>query len=129
MAKEKTTKTVEKQDSVAPVSLMKKQWFTFAVMGLMGLITLFAGLIFASYNYMKYRYVRSGPLTQAAVYVVPEGAGISSLAGKLEADGLIDSAAILKLNAKLTAIGSSLKVGEPRQRERFYPKHICIRAE
>ena len=112
MAKEKTTKTVEKQDSAAPVSLMKKQWFTFAVMGLMGLVTLFAGLIVASYNYMKYRYVRSGPLTQAAVYVVPEGAGISSLAGKLEADGLIDSAAILKLNAKLTAIGSSLKVGE-----------------
>lgn len=114
MTKNESESSLEEHKDVVPASLVKKQWFTFAIMGLMGFITLFAGLVFASYNFMKYRYVRSGPLIEAAVYVVPQGAGISSLAAKLEADGLIDSGAILKLNAKLTGIGGGIKAGEYR---------------
>ena len=102
----------EDQADEGGVSPVKSRKTTFAVMGLLVLITLFGGLILASYNFMKYRYVRSGPLTESLVFAVPEGAGLSSLAGKLEADGLIDSAVMLKLNAKLTGIGGALKTGE-----------------
>ena len=102
----------EDQADEGGVSPVKSRKTTFAVMGLLVFITLFGGLILASYNFMKYRYVRSGPLTESLVFAVPEGAGLSSLAGKLEADGLIDSAVMLKLNAKLTGIGGALKTGE-----------------
>lgn len=112
MAKKKLPKTHEEQEDEAVVSPIKSQRKMLVFIGVMGLITLLGGLLLASFNFMKYRYVRSGPLVEPVVYVVPEGAGLSSLAGKLEADGLIDSAMMLKLNAKFTGIGGALKTGE-----------------
>lgn len=112
MAKKDFPKPKENQEvelSVSPIKTRKK---TFILMGAMIFITLFGGLVLASYNFMKYRYVRSGPLVEASVFLVPDGAGLSSLAGKLEAEGFIDSAVILKLNAKLTGIGGAIKTGE-----------------
>ena len=112
MAKKEFSKPQEKQEDKDVISPVKTRKKTFVLMGFLVFITLFGGLILASYNFMKYRYVRSGPLTEPVVFTVPEGAGLSSLANKLEADGLIDSAVILKLNAKLTGIGGALKTGE-----------------
>ena len=112
MAKKEFSQPKQKQQDVEVVSPVKSRKKTFALMGFLVFITLFGGLLLASYNFMKYRYVRSGPLTEPVVFAVPEGAGLSSLANKLEEDGLIDSAVMLKLNAKLTGIGGALKTGE-----------------
>jgi len=94
MAKKEFSKPQEKQEDKDVISPVKTRKKTFVLMGFLVFITLFGGLILASYNFMKYRYVRSGPLTEPVVFTVPEGAGLSSLANKLEADGLIDSAVI-----------------------------------
>ncbi len=112
MAKGEFKKTVERHKGEEIVSPVKTQRMTLVVMGLMVFVTLFGGLLFAFYNFMKYRYVRTGPLIETAVFTVPQGAGLSSLSGKLEAEGLIDSAVMLKLNAKFTGIGGALKTGE-----------------
>ena len=110
--KEKSKLQKEDHEDEVIISPVKSRKKTFALMGLLVFITLFGGLILASYNFMKYRYVRSGPLAEEVIYSVPEGIGLSTLAGKLETDGLIDSAVMLKLNAKLTGIGGALKTGE-----------------
>jgi len=112
MAKKTPKKTPQKQSSNARSSSRKISKKTLGFIGAMGLLTLIGGLLLVSFNVIKYHYVRSGPLTEAAVFVVPSGAGLSSLAGKLEADGLIENATMLKLNAKLTSIGGGLKTGE-----------------
>lgn len=105
-------KAQEKQNDADVVSPMKSRKKTFVLMGFLVFVTLFGGLVLASYNFMKYRYVRSGPLEAETVFQVPSGAGLSSIAAQLEKDGFIDSAVMLKLNAKLTGIGSALKTGE-----------------
>lgn len=107
-----TEKTQEKQSDADIVSPMKSRKKTFVFLGFLVLVTLFGGLLLASYNFMKYRYVRSGPLEDSRVFAVPSGAGLSSIAGQLEEDGFIDSAVMLKLNAKFTGIGGALKTGE-----------------
>jgi UPF0755 protein len=85
---------------------------TLALMAAAGIITLFSGVLLAGFNFMKYRYVKVGPLEDARVFVVPSGAGLSAIAGKLEREGLIDSAFMLKLNAKVSKVGGNLKTGE-----------------
>ena len=112
MSEKQFSKSVDKQEVEDVISPVKSRKKTFAFMGFLVFVTLFGGLLLASYNFMKYRYVRSGPLAEATVFAVPQGAGLSSLAGKLEDGGLIDSATMLKLNAKLTGIGGALKTGE-----------------
>lgn len=112
MPEKKFSKAEEDQKVEETISPVKKRKKTFILMGLLVFVTLFGGLLLASYNFMKYRYVRSGPLAVDTVFVVPQGAGLSSLAGQLEAGGLIDSATMLKLNAKITGIGGALKAGE-----------------
>ncbi len=112
MTKDFSKKTKNKQEGSEAVSPVKTRKKTFAAMGLLTFITLFGGLLLASYNFMKYRYVRGGPLEAERVFIVPSGAGLSTIAGKLESGGFIDSAFMLKLNAKMTGIGGALKTGE-----------------
>jgi len=85
---------------------------TLTLMAAMAFITLFSGVLLAAFNFMKYRYVKTGPLEASRVFVVPSGAGLSSIANTLEREGLIESAFMLKLNAKVSKIGGKLKTGE-----------------
>ena len=112
MVEDKSPTDDEVKEAEAAASPIKTRRKTLALMGVMAFVTLFGGFVLASYNFMKYRYVRPGPLEAEAVFVVPSGAGLSSTAAALEADGLIDSAFMLKLNAKLTKIGQGLRTGE-----------------
>ena len=90
----------------------KKSPLKFALMVMLGLAVLAVIAAFAALNTVKSNYVKAGPLTQDRVFSVASGTGLSSLAAKLESDGLIESALMLKLNARISGIGTNLKVGE-----------------
>jgi UPF0755 protein len=54
----------------------------------------------------------SGPLGKSAAFTVPDGSSLTSVAAKLEKDGIISSASAFKLRARLLGLGSSIKAGE-----------------
>lgn len=69
-----------------------------------------AGL--AALRYVDHSYTKPGPLSEATNFDVPAGAGLSRLAGQLEAGGFIDSAQMLKIKGRLLDIGGEVKTGE-----------------
>jgi UPF0755 protein len=54
----------------------------------------------------------SGPLGRTAAFTVPDGSSLSSVATKLEKEGMISSASAFKLRARVLGIGSTIKAGE-----------------
>ena len=54
----------------------------------------------------------SGPLRKDTAFVVPEGAAIATVAGKLEKDGAISSAEGFRLRARFLGGGAPIKAGE-----------------
>ncbi len=54
----------------------------------------------------------TGPLAKEAAFRVPDGASLSSVAAKLEAEGAISSATAFKLRARVLGMGSKVKAGE-----------------
>jgi len=92
--------------------LPKKQKRTLAFIGVMGLVTLFAGIAFVGWNYVQYQFTAKGPLAEDTVISVPQGSGASTIAARLEKDGLINSADMFKLLVRIDEVGSSLKAGE-----------------
>ncbi|MFM5950886.1 MAG: endolytic transglycosylase MltG [Novosphingobium sp.] len=54
----------------------------------------------------------SGPLGKTAAFTVPDGSSLSSVAAKLEKEGMISSASAFKLRARVLGIGSTIKAGE-----------------
>ena len=54
----------------------------------------------------------SGPLAKEVAFRVPEGSSLSSVATKLEAEGVISSATAFKLRARVLGAGSTIKAGE-----------------
>jgi len=58
------------------------------------------------------RYERPGPLIQTAVVVVPKGAGINEIAGRLADRGVIDNAVVFRLGARLEGADTGLRAGE-----------------
>ncbi len=54
----------------------------------------------------------SGPLGKDTAFTVPDGSTLSSVAAKLETEGVIGSATAFKLRARLIGAGSSIKAGE-----------------
>ncbi len=80
--------------------------------GFMGLLTLGAGIVFAGWNFLQYKFVAKGPLTAEHVFTVPKGAGTSSIAAKLEKEGVIEKADLFKLMIRMDKVDGSLKAGE-----------------
>jgi UPF0755 protein len=56
----------------------------------------------------------SGPLKNDTAFVVPDGAGLTVVAAKLEREGAIGSAEAFRLRARILAGGASIKAGEFR---------------
>jgi len=114
--KNKTTDTKELagDEAVKAVrqKLPKKQKRTLAFIGTMGVFTLLAGIAFVGWNYVQYQFTSKGPLAQDTVFTVPQGAGASRIAGKLEGDGLVKSADMFKLLVRMDEVGGTLKAGE-----------------
>jgi UPF0755 protein len=54
----------------------------------------------------------SGPLQKDTAFVVPDGAGLTVVAEKLQREGAISSAKAFRLRARLLARGASIKAGE-----------------
>ena len=53
-----------------------------------------------------------GPMGKAAAFTVPDGSSLSSVAAKLEKDGVIASATAFKLRARVLGLGGTIKAGE-----------------
>ncbi len=73
---------------------------------LAGLALLLAGAVFLG------SWFGSGPLTKNTPFVVPDGAGLSVVANRLEKQGAIASADAFKLRARLFGGGASIRAGE-----------------
>jgi UPF0755 protein len=57
-------------------------------------------------------WTSSGPLEKDTAFVVPDGAGLSAVASRLEQQGVIGSASSFKLRARIFGAGGSIKAGE-----------------
>ena len=74
--------------------------------GLVALAVLIAGWTFLGGWY------GSGPLRQEQAFIVPDGAGLTVVAAKLEKEGAIASAKAFRLRARFLAAGAPIKAGE-----------------
>jgi UPF0755 protein len=59
-----------------------------------------------------YGWYGAGPLAKQTTFVVPSGSTLASIAGKLETEGLVTSAAGFKTCARLLGGGGGIKAGE-----------------
>ena len=112
MANPKPFKPEQKQDDNPARTEKKTSLLKLVFIAAVTLAILAAIISFITFRTVKSNYTKSGPLSQETVITVASGTGLSSLAAQLEKDGLIESALMLKLNARLSGIGRNLKVGE-----------------
>ena len=93
--------------------LPKKQKRMLGVIALTSIVTILGALILGAYAMVNYRY-EATPKGEAAetVFEVPRGSGLSSIAARLEKDGLIKSAFVFKLVTKLRGNEANFKAGE-----------------
>jgi UPF0755 protein len=66
----------------------------------------------------------SGPLEKDTAFVVPDGAAIATVAGKLEKEGAIGSARAFRLRARFLGGGAPIKAGEFLLPKRASPARI-----
>ncbi len=69
-------------------------------------------LAFGSLTWLLGGWYMGGPLKKDAAFIVPDGASLSSVAGKLEREGVISSASGFRLRARIFGAGGSIKAGE-----------------
>lgn len=93
--------------------LPKKQKRVLALIALTAILTILGALVLGVYAAVNYRY-EATPKGEAAetVFEVPRGSGLSSIASRLEKDGLINSAFTFKLVTKLRGNEANFKAGE-----------------
>lgn len=84
------------------------------IIGLGGLITLGLGALIIGYSALNWTYEKTpgDASAEAVVFDVPRGSGLSSIAARLEADGLIANADIFKLVTRLRGNDANFKAGE-----------------
>ncbi|WP_017930342.1 endolytic transglycosylase MltG [Robiginitomaculum antarcticum] len=111
-----TAKTLETQPPKRPApraKLPKRSKIALFFIGLFALLTIAAAGILGSYAVFQYRYNAVPDGEQRSVVVdVPRGTGLSSMAERLENDGLITSAFIFKFVHKIEGREAGLKAGE-----------------
>ncbi|WP_409433517.1 endolytic transglycosylase MltG [Litorimonas sp. RW-G-Af-16] len=89
----------------------QKRWL--GIIGLAAILTFFGALLLATYAAVNYKYERAQRSDAAPmVFTVPKGAGLSSIATRLEQNELIDSAFVFKLVTKLRGNEANFKAGE-----------------
>lgn len=92
--------------------LGKRHAFAIATMIMFTIITSMMAFMIMGYSFIKYHYVSNGPLTENTAFEIPKGAGLSTIATRLENDGVIKSKGLFKLFAKIDGGETSLKAGE-----------------
>ena len=108
--KSKAKATTETSETTA---LPKKQKRVLALMALTSVVTILLAIVIGAYSFLNYRYEVS-PKGDAAetIFEVPRGSGLSSIAARLEEDGIIESAFLFKLVTKLRGNEANFKAGE-----------------
>ena len=81
-----------------------------------------AALVLTALGWLGAGWVWSGPLQHDTAFVVPDGSSLSSVAEKLEKDGVVSSASAFKLRARIFGMGSTIKAGEFK-----LPAHASMR--
>jgi len=111
MARQKKTQAVI-QNSDTP-TLPKKQKRALGLIALTSIVTIVGALVLGAYSAVNYRYevVPKGEAAET-VFEVPRGSGLSTIAARLERQGLIKSAFIFKLVTKLRGNEANFKAGE-----------------
>lgn len=102
-----------KTDKQPPQKLRKRDKRALIFIALVGLLTFFGGLVLAGYAAINYKYERSGEgSSEQIAFDVPRGAGLSSIAQRLEKEDFIESAFIFKAVTKLRGNEANFKAGE-----------------
>lgn len=111
MARKKKAQTVTHNPEVT--TLPKKQKRMLGIIALTAFLTILTAFILGAYAFVNYRY-EATPNAEAAetVFEVPRGSGLSSIAARLEKEGLIKSAFMFKLVTKLRGNEANFKAGE-----------------
>ncbi len=93
--------------------LAKRDKGTLALIAIAALFTLLGGLAIAGYAAINYKYERAqkGSADQVA-FTVPRGAGLSSIAQRLETEGFVESAFLFKAVTKFRGNEANFKAGE-----------------
>jgi len=96
-----------------PTSLAKREKRALGLISFFGALTFIAGIVLAAYAFVNYQY-ESKPKgdNKEVVFQVPSGSGLSSIATRLENDGLIKSSFLFKLVTKLRGNERNFKAGE-----------------
>jgi UPF0755 protein len=107
------TKAQASTQNPAITTLPKKQKRVLALIALTSVVTILLAFVIGAYSLVNYRYEVT-PKGEAVetVFEVPRGSGLSSIATRLEDDGLIKSAFIFKLVTKLRGNEGNFKAGE-----------------
>ncbi len=94
-------------------AIAKRDKRLLGVIGFAACLTILAGLAIAAYAGINYKYERAqdGPSEQIA-FTVPRGAGLSSIAQRLETEGFIESEFLFKAVTKLRGNEANFKAGE-----------------
>ena len=96
-----------------PRSLPKREKRTLGIISFFGALTFIAGIVLAAYAFVNYQYeAKPKGENNEVVFQVPSGSGLSSIATRLEKDGLIKSAFLFKLVTKLRGNERNFKAGE-----------------
>ena len=93
--------------------LAKRDKRTLAFIAIAALLTVFAGLAIAGYAAINYKYERAQDGTSEQIaFTIPRGAGLSSIAQRLETEGFIESAFLFKVVTKFRGNEANFKAGE-----------------
>jgi len=96
-----------------PTSLPEREKRTLGIISFFGALTFIAGIVLAAYAFVNYQYeAKPKGENDEVVFQVPSGSGLSSIATRLEKDGLIKSAFLFKLVTKLRGNERNFKAGE-----------------
>jgi len=103
----------EPEPKISKKDLPKKDRRLLTIIGLAGFVTVAIGIVLIAFSAVNYFY-EAVPQTEVKDYVfdVPKGSGLSSIANRLERDGLIDNAFIFKFVTKMRGNEANFKAGE-----------------
>lgn len=91
--------------------LPKRDKRALTLIAVTGLVTFFGGLVLAGFAAVNYKYERASKIEKTE-FTVPKGAGLSTIAARLEAEGLIDNAFVFKAVTKFRGNEANFKAGE-----------------
>ena len=110
-------------------TVRKRNSFTMILIVLGALIVMGLGLLFAAYSYVNHRYdlAPDPSATNTVVFDVPRGSGLSSIAARLEAEGLVQNADLFKLVTMMRGnVSVETALSDDIQTRRRHPPALLV---